>query len=62
MNIDAKDNERKEAELRELLLMGLDQLRRDEATKYDEASLPELFDEVKARAGARFAAKRNRAK
>ena len=55
----AKDNERKDAELRELLLVGLEELKRGEATEYDEASLPKLFDEVKARAKARFASKRS---
>jgi antitoxin ParD1/3/4 len=56
---DAKDKEKKDAELRELLLVGLEELKRGEATDYDEASLPKLFGEVKARAKARFASKRN---
>ena len=57
---DAKAKESKEAELRELLLVGLEQLKRGEASEYDEASIPELFDTVKARARARFAAKRKK--
>jgi antitoxin ParD1/3/4 len=56
----AKEKETKAAELRELLLVGLEQLKHGEATEYDEASLPRLFDEVKARARARFASKRRR--
>ena len=55
----AKEKESKEAQLRELLLVGLEQLKRGDATEYDEASLPKLFDEVKARARARFTSKRN---
>jgi antitoxin ParD1/3/4 len=54
----AKEKETKEHELRELLLVGLEELKRGEATEYDEVSLPKLFDKVKARAKARFASKR----
>lgn len=54
----AKEKESKDVELRELLLIGLEELKRGDARQYDGASLPKLFDEVKARAKARFASKK----
>jgi len=46
-----------EAQLRELVELGLEQLRRGEGIELDEASLPEFFDELKARARKRLARK-----
>jgi putative addiction module CopG family antidote len=58
--LQAKEREKKEDELRELLLIGQEELKRGAAGEYEEASLPELFEKVKARARARLPSKRKR--
>ena len=51
---DSRERSSKEVELRELVQLGLEQLRRDESIEFDEASIPEFFAEVKSRARAKF--------
>ena len=50
----AKGRETREAELRALVELGLEQLRRGESVELSEAELPKFFEEVKARARARL--------
>jgi hypothetical protein len=47
-----------ETELKELVRLGLEQLRRGESLDLDDASLAKFFDEAKARARKRLAQKR----
>jgi antitoxin ParD1/3/4 len=54
---DARERATKETELRELVQLGLEQLRRGESLELDEDSLPEFFEEVKARARKRLSRK-----
>jgi antitoxin ParD1/3/4 len=50
----AKARETKEAELRELVQLGLEQLHRGESLEFGESDLSKFFEEVKARARARL--------
>ena len=55
---DARERMTKETELRELVRLGLEQLRRGESLELDEASLGDFFKEVKARARKRLSRKK----
>ena len=55
---DACERVTKETELRELVRLGLEQLRRGESLELDEASLGAFFKEVKARARKRLSRKK----
>jgi putative addiction module CopG family antidote len=50
-----RERERRVKELREEILPTLERLDRGEYTEYDEGSLRDLMDDVKARGRARFA-------
>ena len=57
---DARDQTTKETELRELVQLGLEQLRRGQSLELDEATLPRFFDEMKTRARDRLSKKKKR--
>jgi antitoxin ParD1/3/4 len=50
----AKSQETKEAELRSLVELGLEQLRRGESVDLSETELPKFFEAMKKRARARL--------
>lgn len=50
----AKGRETKEAELRELVQLGLEQLQRGESLELSEAELPKFLEKVKTRARSRL--------
>jgi antitoxin ParD1/3/4 len=53
---DARDRESREAELRELISLGLESLSRGESLELTEETLPKFLDEVKERARKRLRA------
>ena len=55
---DARERLTKEVALRELINVGLEQLRRGESVELDETSLPKFFEELKARAQERLSRRR----
>ena len=57
---DARERATREAELKELVRLGLEQLRGGESLELDEISLRAFFDEAKARARERLAERRAR--
>ena len=54
----ASERTTKEAELKELVRVGLDQLRRGESMDLDEKSIPKFLEEVKMRARKRLLKKK----
>jgi antitoxin ParD1/3/4 len=54
----ARDRTTKEVELRELVNLGLESLKRGEGLELDETTLPKFFEQVKERARARLSGKK----
>jgi antitoxin ParD1/3/4 len=55
---DARARVSQETEMRELVRLGLEQLRRGKSLEFDDASLATFFEETKARARERLAQKK----
>ena len=59
---DARERTTRNAELKELVQLGLEQLRQGDSVELDDASMGKFFDEAKSRARKRLARKKRRAK
>ena len=57
---DARDRATRQAELKEMVRLGLEQLRSGESLEFDDATLAKFFDEVKTRARKRLSRKKAR--
>ena len=57
---DARERTTREAELKELVQLGLEQLRRGESLELDDTSLGTFFEQAKARARKRLARRKAR--
>lgn len=57
---DARERATRQAELKEMVQLGLEQLRNGESLEFDDATLAEFFEQVKTRARKRLPRKKAR--